>query len=104
VIVILSVQALVSLAILVYFRRHHADEVHWWRTILAPALSFISQAFVVYLLFNNISFLGSGYGYANWLGPIDLLAVLVGVAGAFYFKYRNRAKYEVAGRLIHEGL
>jgi amino acid transporter len=104
VIVILSVQALVSLAILLYFRRHHEAEVHWWRTIVAPALSFISQAFVVFLLFDNISFLGSGYGYANWLGPIDLLVVAVGVAAAFYLKYRDSAKYEVAGRLINEGL
>src|SRR6266568_810967 len=104
VIIILSVQALVSLSILLYFRRHHEDEVHWWRTILAPALSFLSQAFVVFLLFDNISFLGSGYGYANWLGPIDLLVVALGVAGAFYLKNRNREKYESAGRLINEGL
>jgi hypothetical protein len=78
--------------------------VHWWRTIIAPTLSFISQAFVVYLLFDNIHFLGSGYGYANWLGPIDLLVVAIGIAAAFYLKYRNRAKYESAGRLINEGL
>jgi amino acid transporter len=104
VIVILSVQALVSLAILIYFRRHHEDEVHWWKTIVAPALAFISQAFVVYLLFDNIQFLGSGYSYANWLGPIDLLVVLGGVGAAFYLKHRNREKYESAGRLVNEGL
>ncbi len=104
VIVILSVQALVSLAILIYFQRHHEDEVHWWKTIIAPALAFISQAFVVYLLFDNIQFLGSGYSYANWLGPIDLLVVLGGVGAAFYLKHRNREKYESAGRLVNEGL
>ena len=104
VIVILSVQALVSISILLYFRRHHEAEVHWWRTIVAPGLAFLSQGFVVYLLFDNISFLGSGYGYAKWLGPIDLLVVLIGVGFAFYLKDRNRAKYESAGRLINEGL
>ncbi len=104
VIVILSVQALVSLSILIYFQRHHEDEVHWWRTIIAPALAFISQGYVVYLLFNNIQFLGSGYGYANWLGPIDLFVVLIGVGAAFYFKRRVPGKYERAGRLINEGL
>ena len=36
VIIILSVQALVSLAILVYYERHHRDEAHWWRTRLGP--------------------------------------------------------------------
>ena len=104
VIIILSVQALVSLAILLYFERHHRDEVHWWKTRLAPILALISQAFVVYLLFDNISFLGSGYSYAKWLGPIDLVIVVVGVVSAFYFKKRKPEKYEQAGRLINEGL
>jgi amino acid transporter len=104
VIVILSVQALVSLSILIYFQRHHEDEVHWWKTIIAPALAFISQGYVVYLLFSNIEFLGSGYGYAHWLGPIDLFVVLVGVGAAFYLKRRRPEKYERAGRLINDGL
>jgi amino acid transporter len=104
VIIILSVQALVSLSILIFFERQHPDEVHWWKTRLAPAISFISQGIVVYLLFKNLLFLGSGYHYSVWLGPIDLLVVLIGVGGAFYLKYRNRAKYESAGRLINEGL
>jgi amino acid transporter len=104
VIVILSVQALVSISIVLYFRRHHEAEVHWWKTLIAPALAFVSQGFVVYLLFDNISFLGSGYGYAKWLGPIDLLVVVVGVGFAFWLKNRNPKKYESAGRLINEGL
>jgi amino acid transporter len=104
VIIILSVQALVSLAILLYFERHHRDEVHWWKTRLAPILALISQAFVVYLLFDNITFLGSGYGYAKWFGPIDLVVVLVGVGAAFYFKKNKPEKFEQAGRLINDGL
>jgi amino acid transporter len=104
VIIILSVQAFVSLAILVYYERYHREEVHWWKTRLAPLISFFSQAYVVYLLFTNIDFLGGGYSYANWLGPIDAVVVVAGVALAFYFKRRMPAKYEQAGRLINEGL
>jgi amino acid transporter len=104
VIVILSVQALVSISILLYFRKNHGEDVHWWKTIVAPALAFVSQAFVVFLLFDNISFLGSGYSYAKWLGPIDLLVVLGGIGFAFYLKRRNPKKFESAGRLINEGL
>jgi len=104
VIIILSVQALVSLAILVYYERHHRDEAHWWKTRLAPILALVSQAYVVYLLFDNITFLGSGYSYAKWFGPIDLVVVLIGVGVAFYFKKRKPEKYEQAGRLINEGL
>ena len=104
VIIILAVQAMVSLSIFIYFERHPSLSGHWWKTRLAPALSFISQAYVVYLLFDNISFLGSGYGYAKWLGPIDALVVLGGIGFAFYLKSRNQEKYESAGRLINEGL
>lgn len=105
VIIILSVQALVSLAILVYYERFHRDEAHWWKTRLAPVLAFVSQGYVVYLLFTNIGFLGaSAYSYAYWLGPIDLVVVLAGIGAAFYFKSRKPAKYESAGRLINEGL
>ena len=104
VIIILSVQALVSLSIFVYFERHPDRSGHWWKTRLAPAVSFLSQAYVVYLLFDNIKFLGSGYSYANWLGPIDLVVVAGGIIFAFYLKSRNREKYESAGRLINEGL
>ncbi len=104
VIIILSVQALVSLAILLYFQRHHRDQVHWWKTRLAPILALVSQAFVVYLLFDNITFLGSGYSYAKWFGPIDLLVVLAGVGAAFYFKSKRPDKFEQAGRLINDGL
>ena len=105
VIIILSVQALVSLAILIYYERFHRDEVHWWKTRLAPALAFVSQLAVVWLLFANIGFLGAAnYSYAYWLGPIDLAVVLGGIAFALYLKRRDPARYERAGRLINEGL
>ena len=104
VIIILSVQALVSLSVLVYYERFHHDEVHWWKTRVAPLISFFSQAYVVYLLFTNIAFLGVGYNYASWLGPIDAVVVVAGVGAAFYFKRRRPVKYEQAGRLINEGL
>src|SRR6201996_7201155 len=99
VIIILSVQAVVSLSVLVYYERYHRDEVNWWRTRLAPLISFISQAYVVYLLFTNIDFLGGGYSYANILGPIDAVVVALGIGAAFYFKRRQPARYEQAGRL-----
>src|SRR6202012_5204142 len=104
VVITLSLQALVSLAILVYYERYHRDEVNWWKTRLAPLLSFVSQVYVVYLLFSNISFLGAGYGYAKLLGPIDAVVVIAGVGAAFYFKRRRPEKFEQAGRLINEVL
>jgi amino acid transporter len=104
VIIILSVQALVSLAIAVYYLRFHRDEVHWWTTLLAPVLALVTQAYVVYLLFTNIDFLGAGYGYAKLFGPIDAAVVLTGIGLAFYYKKFKPQTFEKVGRLINEGL
>jgi amino acid transporter len=104
VIIILTVQAVVSLAILVYFMRFHRDEVHWWKTVLAPALALLTQGYVVYLLFKNIGFLGAGYGYAKLFGPIDAAVVLIGIGMAFYYKKYKPETFDKVGRLINEGL
>jgi amino acid transporter len=104
VIVILAVQALVSVAILRYFLQNHGSDVHWWSTILAPIISFVGQAFVLYLLFTNIDFVSGGLGFARWLGPIDLAIIAVGVGLAFYLRSSQPEKYKTLGRLIHEDL
>ena len=104
VIIILAVQALVSVAILRYFLQHHGTDVHWWSTILAPIISFAGQAFVLYLLFTNIDFVSGGLAFARWLGPIDLVVIAAGVGLAFYLKSNQPEKYNTLGRLIHENL
>lgn len=104
VIVILAVQALVSIAILLYFWQHHGSDVHWWSTVLAPIISAAGQAFVLYLLFTNIDFVSGGLAFARWLGPIDLAIIAVGIALAFYIRNSQPEKYKTLGRLIHENL
>jgi amino acid transporter len=104
VIVILAVQALVSVAILRYFLQHHSSDVNWWSTILAPIISFVGQAVVLYLLFTNIDFIGAGLTFARWLGPIDLVIFAAGIGLAFYLRASPPDKYKTLGRLIHENL
>jgi amino acid transporter len=104
VIVILAVQALVSVAILLYFWQNHGTEVHWWSTVLAPIISFVGQGAVLYLLFANIDFIGGGLAFARWLGPIDLAIFALGIVLAFYLRNSQPEKYKTLGRLIHENL
>jgi amino acid transporter len=104
VIIILAVQALVSVAIWNYFRTQHPEEHHIWKTIVAPLISFVAQVFVLYLLFKNINFLGSGYHWATYLGPIDAVIFIGGIAYALYLKKSDSAKFEAAGRLVNEGV
>ena len=101
---ILIAQAVVSIAIMVYFQKHHADDVHWFATMLAPIISFVAQAVVLWLLFSNIDFLGGGLSFANHIWWIDALIVILGIAIAFWLKSAKPAVYDRIGRLIYSGL
>jgi amino acid transporter len=102
-IIILSAQAIVSVAIVVYFRREHPEEHHWWKTTVAPILAFIAQVYVVYLCISNMAFLGGGFAFANYIPWIDLASVGLGLAYAFYLKSADPAKFEKIGRMIFQG-
>src|SRR5712692_2713385 len=104
VIVILAVQALVSVAILRYFWLHHGTEVHWWSTVLAPVISFVGQAVVLFLLIQNFGFIAGAFRLANFLVPLDLAIFAIGIGLAFYLKASQPEKYKTLGRLIHEDL
>jgi amino acid transporter len=104
VVIILCVQALVSVAIINYFRTHHSAEQHWFTTMVAPLISVVGQIYVVYLAIKNIDFLATGVHWVRYLIVIDALVFLLGVAMAFYYKSNDRAKYETIGRLVNEGL
>ncbi len=102
VVIILAAQALVSLAIIMYFRTHHREEHHWWKTLIAPLIALVTQVYVIYLCLSNMAFLGSGYRLADWIVWIDLVVVAVGIAGAFYIKSSDPKKFEQIGRLVFE--
>ena len=103
VVAILAIQALVSIAILNYFRTHHAAEHHWWTTMLAPIIAAVTQAYVLYLALDNLTFLGAGYWYAKWLCWADLAIFLVGIAYAFYVKSSDRATWRMSSRTRGSG-
>jgi amino acid transporter len=103
-ILIVTSQAVVSLAIIAYFRKHHPDDHHWWKTMVAPAIAFLTQAYVVYLCVANMDFLGGGLRFADWIIWIDLAVLVVGILGAFYIKASDPEKYDKIGRLIYEGV
>jgi amino acid transporter len=104
VVVILCVQALVSVAIIVYFRKHHTTEAHLWTTMIAPVISVIGQLYVVYLAIKNIDFLATNVHWIRYLLVLDAVVFLIGVGMAYYYKANDRARYETIGRLVNEGL
>lgn len=101
---ILGAQALVSVAIVVYFRKYHPQDHHWFKTLVAPIVAFIAQAAVIGLCLTNMDFLGGGIAFADYIVWINLAVFLFGLAGAFYIKAKNPAKYENIGRMIYQGV
>jgi amino acid transporter len=104
VVIILFVQALVSVAIWNYFRTHHPGEHRLWNHTIAPVISVIGQLAVLAVAIDKIDFLGAGYHYAWYLVIIDVLVFVGGIGYALYLKSNDRAKYETIGRMINDGL
>lgn len=100
---IIFTQAIVSLAILRYFHVKSPGKKHWFTTGLCPAIAFVAQIWMIYLLWSNLDFIGGGFAFARWIPWIDLAVVVVGFAGAVYLKRANPAKYERIGRMIMAG-
>ena len=101
---ILFAQAVVSIAIVVYFRTHHPEDHHWFSTLAAPAVSFLAQIYVIYLLISQMGFLGAGLPFANWLVWINVAVLAIGIVGALYLKTSDPKKYDQIGRLIFQGV
>jgi amino acid transporter len=101
---ILAAQATVSLAIMVYFWRHHRADFHWWTTFVAPAFAFAAQLGIIFLGIANIDVVGGGLAIANWLAPMALLVIVLGLLGAAWLKRRRPERYGQVGRMIVEGM
>lgn len=100
---IMLAQALVSIAIIVYFQKNHPDEHHWWSTLVAPLISFAAQVIIIGVMIWKMDFLGAGLAFADWIVWINLAVLAIGFAGAFYLKTSDPKKYDQIGRLIFQG-
>jgi amino acid transporter len=101
---ILAIQALVSVSVIVYFAR--IKEMHWLKTLIAPILGVISQAYAVYLLFKFRGDLSAAadvpFIQYMWLWPILIFAV--GIVIALVIRTRNPERYAGIGRYLHEDI
>ncbi|WP_045835760.1 APC family permease [Hyphomicrobium sp. 99] len=103
-VLVLAAQAIVSLAVIAYFKKNHPAESGRWSTFVAPLLAFLSQTFALYLCATNMDFLGGGFAFAEWIIPLDIGIFLVGLAGALIIKKTDPGKFEKIGRLIYRGI
>ncbi|GAA0679926.1 APC family permease [Kitasatospora atroaurantiaca] len=102
---LLVVQTLCSFSVIVYFRRHHPESRHWFRTFTAPLLGGLGMLAAIVLLVVNLD---TAAGAASEIFFFKLIPWIVGavfaggIALALYMRARHPQKYEVMGRLIVE--
>src|SRR5215208_5476340 len=100
---ILAIQATCALAVMVWHRKHrHTDSA--WIVVVCPIIAILGQVFAIYLLFKNIDTLAGTIGYVDLIAPIAVLVVVGALAYAMVLKRRNRAKFDLIGRMIDEGI
>jgi amino acid transporter len=78
---LLILQAVVSIAIIVYFRANHPGEVNVFASTIAPIIAFISQVWLVYQLVVNLETFGGTGGFG---GRIPLIAAVILGIGLFW--------------------
>ncbi|MFI9828019.1 APC family permease [Streptomyces sp. NPDC051913] len=102
---ILVVQAVCSFAVLVYFRRHHPESRHWFRTLTAPLVGGVAMLAVVALLVSNMGAAAGTESGSLVLKATPWLVALVAATGigyAQYLKRRDPARYLLLGRTVLE--
>ncbi|MEH3142800.1 MAG: APC family permease [Mycobacterium kyogaense] len=104
---ILIVQSLCAFSVVAYFHFHknHPSSAHWFKTFLAPLLGGIGMLYVVYLLWEHKdAAAGAASGTLLFkLTPWIVVGLFVlGAAMALYFKFRDKDRYELIGRIVYE--
>ncbi|MFG3010138.1 APC family permease [Streptomyces cinerochromogenes] len=102
---ILVVQAVCSFAVLAYFRSHHPESRHWFRTFTAPLVGGVAMLAVVVLLVSNMGVAAGPESGSPVLKATPWLVALVAATGlgyAQYLKRRSPERYALLGRTVLE--
>jgi amino acid transporter len=102
---ILVVQAVCSFAVLAYFRTHHPESRHWFKTFTAPLLGGVAMLAVVVLLVSNMGVAAGTESDSLVLKATPWIVALIAAAGigyAQYLKRRDPSRYALLGRTVLE--
>ncbi len=102
---IVAAQTLCSFAVIAYFARVRPDQMHWWRTVVAPLVAGIAMAIVVALLLGNLD-TAAGAAASTVLFKlipwIVLATFIAGIAFALYLRANNPRRYAAIGRIVFD--
>ena len=96
---LLVLQAIVSVAIILWFKKNGGGNV--FTTMIAPAISFVVQIWLVWTLIANLATLGGTNGFAQSLPYVGLAIILIGLVWGFVLKSSNPAAYKNIGHMVN---
>jgi amino acid transporter len=97
---LLILQAVVSIAIIVYFRANHPGETNVFGSLIAPIIAFVSQAWLVYLLVQNLETFGGTGSFGSRI-PIIAFSILgIGLVWGVVLRFVSPAAHARIGRLV----
>lgn len=92
-----AMELLTALSILAFFW-HDRRGVSLWEGTIAPAISAIALAVVVYYVLSNIPMFTGREGAINWiLSAINLVVLALGVSRALWMRRNRPAEYHLIG-------
>ncbi len=100
---ILILQAVVSLAIIVYFQANHPDDAHWFTTLVCPVIALLSQLYLVYLLITQLGTLGGTGSFGANIPYIGAAVIIIGLVWGFILRSTAPETYARIGRMVNDG-
>jgi amino acid transporter len=100
---LLILQAVVSLAIIAYFRKHHSEESGTFATLIAPLIAFVAQMYLVYLLVNNLSTFGGSGSFGSNIPWVALAIIAIGLIWGLALRLLSPETHARIGRLVYNG-
>jgi amino acid transporter len=97
---LLILQAIVSIAIIVYFRANHPGEVNIFASLIAPIVAFISQVWLVYLLVQNLETFGGTGSFGSRIPTIAFSILGIGLVWGLVLRFVSPAAHARIGRLV----
>jgi amino acid transporter len=96
---LLVLQAIVSVAVILWFKKNGGGNI--FTTVIAPAISFVVQIWLVWTLIANLATLGGTNGFAQSIPYVGLAIILVGLIWGFVLKSMNPAAYRNIGHMVN---
>lgn len=96
---LLVLQAIVSVAIILWFKKNGGGNV--FTTVIAPAISFVVQIWLVWTLIANLAILGGTNGFAQSLPYVGLAIIVIGLIWGFVLKSSNPEAYKNIGHMVN---